>query len=251
MNTRTRQPNTIIDRHQAISLLNPIVAFFNSGGMNRAQSLAALTAAIDNVRRSEGKRELEHIGVPTCYADLIATWTRERKFLDSRGRPRALSLSGANGFASLVKCACAGQDPKKLLSVLIRYRNVRRLSNGKVQLVSPLFRTSAGSKMAFEPITYFLTDAASTLTHTLKSASASSSPDLFWRTVESIQISRANAKSFMEFAKKRSLLFLEEMDDWLQAHASAKARGSKKKPLRVGLGLFSIYSHGPQVFPRQ
>jgi hypothetical protein len=45
----------------------------------------------------------------------------------------------------------------------------------------------------------------------------------------------------MEFAKERSMLFLEEMDDWLQAHASAKAHGSKKR-LRVGLGLFSIYS---------
>jgi Family of unknown function (DUF6502) len=250
MNTRTRHTNTIIGQHQAISLLYPIAAFFSSGGMSTAQSLTALAAAIDNVHKSEGRRELEHIGAPTCYADLIATWTRERRFLDSRGRPRALSLSGANGFASLVKRACAGRDPKSLLSVLVRYRNVRRLSNGKVQLVSPLFRTSAGSRMAFEPITYFLTDAASTLTHTLKSTNASASPDLFWRTVESIQISRANAKKFAEFAKKRSLLFLEEMDDWLQAHASEGARASKK-PLRVGLGLFSIYSHGAQALPRQ
>lgn len=250
MNTRTRQTNTIIGQHQAISLLYPIAAFFSSGGMSTAQSLTAFATAIDNVRRSEGTRELEHIGAPTCYADLIATWTRERKFLDSRGRPRALAFSGANGFASLVKCACAGRDPKKLLNVLVRYRNVRRLSNGKIQLVSPLFRTSAGSRMAFEPITYFLTDAASTLTHTLRNANASGSPDLFWRTVESIQISRANAKKFAEFAKKRSLLFLEEMDDWLQAHATAKARASKK-PLRVGLGLFSIYSHGVQALPRQ
>lgn len=248
MNTRARQPNTIIGRHQAISLLYPIAAFFSSGGMNRAQSMAALSAALENVHRPEGKRELEHIGTPTCYADLIATWTRERKFLDSRGWPRALPLSGRNGFASLVKSACPGQDPKRLLSVLVRYRNVRRLSNGKVQLVSPLFRTSAGSRMAFEPITYFLTDAASTLTHTLKSTT-SASPDLFWRTVESIQISRASAKKFAEFAKKRSLLFLEEMDDWLQAHASAKARASKT-PLRVGLGLFSIYSRGAQALPR-
>lgn len=250
MNTRARQANTIINRHQAISLLYPIAAFFSSGGMSRAQSLAALTAAIDHVRRSEGKRELEHIGAPTCYADLIATWTRERKFLDSTGRPRALSLSGANGFPALVKCACAGRDPKELLGVLIRYRNVRRLRNGKVQLVSPLFRTSAGSRMAFEPITYFLADAALTLTHTLRDKNASAGPDLFWRTVESVQLSRANAKTFVEFAKERSLLFLEEMDDWLQAHASTRARGSKNR-LRVGLGLFSIYSQGAQASPRQ
>lgn len=250
MNRRTRKTSIRIGRQQAITLLYPIAAFFSSGGMSTAQSLAALATAIDKVRTSEGKRKLEHIGARTCYADLIATWTRERKFLDSRGKPRTLSLSGANGFASLVKCACAGQDPDELLSVLVRYRNVRRLSGGKVQLVSPLFRTTAGSRMAFEPITYFLADAASTLTHTLKSTNTSASPDLFWRTVESIQISRANAKKFAEFAKKRSLLFLEDAEDWLQAHASIRARASKK-PLRVGLGLFSIYSQGAQAFPRQ
>ncbi len=241
MSTRTRKANTKIDRRQAISLLYPIAAFFSSGGMSREQSLAALSAAIDNVRRSEGGRELEHIGVPTSYADVIATWTRERKFLDSHGRPRALSVSGANGFAALVKSACPGQDPKKLLSVLVRYKNVRRLSNGKVQLVSPLFRTSAGSRMAFEPITYFLTDAASALTHTLKNANASAKPDLFWRTVDSVKVSQNNANRFVEFAKERSLLFLEEMEDWLQAHTRATSR-PKQAPLRIGLGLFSIYS---------
>jgi len=54
-------------------------------------------------------------------------------------------------------------------------------------------------------------------------------------------MSKPNAKKFVEFAKQRSLLFLFEMDDWLQAHASVKVFGSKKR-IRVGLGLFSIYS---------
>lgn len=249
MSGYTRRRRTVIDRNQAISLLYPIAAFLNSGGMSRAQSLAALTAAADDVRRTEGKRELEHIGTPTCYADLIATWTRERKFLDSRGRPRPLALSGSNGFASLVKRAKAGRDPKKLLSVLIRYRNVRRLSNGRFQLVSPLFRASAGSRMAFEPIAYFLKDATSTLTHTLKNATSPIGPDLFWRTVESVQLSKTDAKEFIEFAKERSLLFLEELDDWLQAHANPKPLRAKKR-LRVGLGLFSIHSDGARTSPR-
>lgn len=250
MNSRVGQRRTVISRAQAISLLYPIAAFFNCGGMSETQSLAAFTAATDDVRRGEGRRELEHIGTPTCYRELIAIWTRERKFLDSRGRPRALRFSGTTGFAALVKSAGTRRDPRKLLNVLIRYKNVRRLSNGRLQLVSPLFRVSAGTRMAFEPITYFLNDATSTLTYTLKRATAPTSPDLFWRSVQSIQISKTGAKRFMEFAKERSLLFLEEMDDWLQAHATARTRGSKKQ-LRVGLGLFSIYSDGTRISLRQ
>ena len=241
MNSRTSRRRTVVNRNQAISLLYPIAAFFNSGGMSKTQSLAALSAATDYVTRPEGRRQLEHIGTPTCYLDLIANWTRERKFLDARGRPRPLLLSGTNGFSALVKQSGTRRDPKQLLNVLMRYKNVRRLSDGRFQLVSPLFRASAGSKMAFEPIVYFMNDAASTLTYTLKNTSASTNPDLFWRTVETIQISKADARKFMDFAKERSLLFLEELDDWLQAHARARARGAKKQ-LRVGLGVFSIYS---------
>lgn len=241
MSTRTRRTTTVIDQSRAVSLLYPIAAFFSSAGLSRAQSLGALTAAIDGVHRAEGKRKLERIGAGTCYLDVIAAWTRQRKFLDPRGRPRPLPFSGANGFAALVKSAAAGKNPEGVLRVLIRFRNVRRLSNGRVQLVSPLFRASAGPRMAFEPIACFLSDASSTLAHTLKDTKPSAGPDMFWRTVESAQISKANAKRFVEFARQRSLLFLFEMDDWLQAHARVKARSSKKE-IRVGLGLFSIYS---------
>lgn len=241
MNSRASLRKTVISRSQAISLLYPIAAFFHSGGMTKRQSLAALNKATDYVTKTQGQRELEHIGTPTCYLDLIAKWNREPRFLDSRGRPRALPLSGANGFAALVKGSGTRRDPKKLLNVLMRYKNVRRLSDGRIQLVSPLFRASAGSRMAFEPIACFMNDAASTLANTLKSKKALAAPDQFWRTVESTQIPKTDAEEFMEFAKERSLLFLEEMDDWLQAHASARTRNSKKQ-LRIGLGVFSIYS---------
>lgn len=230
-----------INWDQAVSLLYPIAAFFNREGLSRPRSLAALAAAIDDVRKPATRR-LEHIGTPTCYADLIAAWTRERKFLDSQGRPRPLALSGANGFAALAKSARVGGDPKRLLGVLIRYRNVRRLSNGTFKLISPYFRASAGSKVAFEPIAYFLDDAASALTHLLKDSGSRARSEHFWRKVESARLSRSNAKKFVDFAMDRSLLFFEEMDDWLQAHSEVGIPIRGGKPLRVGLGLFSIYS---------
>jgi hypothetical protein len=43
---------------------------------------------------------------------------------------------------------------------------------------------------------------------------------------------------------------LEELDDWLQAHASTRVRGSKTQ-LRVGLGVFSIYSKERKSLSRQ
>lgn len=241
MNSRTQRSKTVINVDRAIAFLYPIAALLRSGGMNTAQSLAAFAAALDHVHRSDGKRALDHIGASTCYPDLIATWSRERKFLDSQGRPRPLPLSGTNGFRALVKSTGARQDPKQLLAVLMRYKNVRRLRDGRVQLVSPLFRASAGPRIAFEPMSHFLGDATSTLTHILNNARAPRAPDLFWRSVESVHVSRANAWKFTEFAKERSLLFLEELDDWLDAHERSKSLNPKRQ-MRIGLGLFSIYS---------
>lgn len=241
MRVQPKRRTTTIDWNQAISLLYPIATFLNREGMSRPQVLAALAAAIDDVRKPAGKR-LEHIGAPTCYADLIAAWTREPKFLDSQGRPRSLTLSGANGFAALARTARVAGSPKRLLSVLIRYRNVRRLNNGTFKLVSPFFRASTGSKVAFEPIAYFLSDASTALTHLLKNSGTQAKSHHFWRKVESARLSRSNARKFSEFAMDRSLLFFEEMDDWLQAHSDIRIRRNSTQ-LRVGLGLFSIYSH--------
>lgn len=241
MRARIRPKKTVLTRDQAVSLLYPIASFFNKIGISRSQSLAALTAAIEDVHGPARKR-LEHIGTPTCYADVIATWTRERRFLDGRGCPRQLPLSGANGFAALVKSACAGQEPKRLLTVLIRYKNVRRLANGKFQLVSPFFCATAGSRVAFEPVAYFLNDVTSALTHMLKSSRARQNFQHFWRTVDSARISESNARKFSAFAKERSFILLEELDDWLEAHSDDRHRRSGKQ-LRVGLGLFSICSH--------
>lgn len=239
MRAQSKRRKTVISRGQAVSLLYPIAAFYNRVGLSRSQSLAALRAAIDDVRGPNGKR-LENIGIPTCYADLIATWTRERKYLDSRGCPRKLTLSGANGFAALAKSACPGQDPGKLLRVLMRYKNVRRLNNGTFQLVSPFFCATAGSKVAFEPVAYFLNDVTAALTQMLRNSRPKAHH--FWRTVESVRLSPRNAKKFGTFARERSLIFLEELDDWLLAHSDTNYRSFDKR-LRVGLGLFSIYSH--------
>ena len=241
MRAQARRKATTINWDQAVSLLYPIAAFFEREGMTRPQSLAALAAAIDDVRKPAGRR-LEHIGAPTCYADVIAAWTRERRFLDAHGRPRPLALLGAHGFAALARSARVSGDPKRLLDVLIRYRNVRRLSNGTFKLVSPYFRASAGTKVAFEPIAYFLNDAASALTHLLKSPGKRTGSNHFWRKVESGRLSRSNARKFVEFAMDRSLLFFEEMDDWLQTHSEIGSRSGGRKQWRVGLGLFSIHS---------
>lgn len=232
---------TTIDRKRAKSLLNPIAAFLHEGGFSKREALAVFASVFDEFQKGAKNRRMEHIGHPTSYADLIATWIRDRRYVDSSGKPRALSLSGRNGFTTLVRSVSPHTTAKAALAVLLRYRNVRRLKDGRYGLVNPFFYANSDRAAAFEPIAFFLSDASATLAQILKRRSRSLQPERFWRKVESFHVSDRIAKKFTTFARDRSYVFLEELDDWLEAHRETRADNVRKRR-RVGLGLFSIYS---------
>jgi hypothetical protein len=103
--------------------------------------------------------------------------------------------------------------------------------------------------MAYEPLAYFLSDASSTLSRILKRSKRWRGPDLFWQKTENARISEAAAKRFTAFAKERGLVFLDELDDWLEANSDQK-KTSRRRQRRIGLGIFSIYSDREQSAPR-
>jgi hypothetical protein len=244
-----RVRSTFIDKRRVKSLLFPIAAFLQEGGFSKADSLKVLSLAFESLNRRKTNRRMQHIGHPTRYADIIAAWTRDREYVDASGKPRALSLSGPKGFASLVQRISPGTSVHAALSVLLRFRNIRRSSDGKYHLTKPFFYANSSSDAAFEPIAFFLSDASATLAEILKRQQRTVKPERFWRKVESVSVSDSIAKKFAAFARERSYIFLEELDDWLEAHRDGSARTSRKRR-RIGLGLFSIYSDYEGVTPK-
>jgi hypothetical protein len=238
---RNRDGMNTIDAKRAASLLYPIAAFLQIGLMTKKDAMKIFASALDKVSKVGTGRKMEHIGHPTHYADIISMWVRNKRFLDVNGWPRALALEGASGFAALVRRASRQTDPKKVLSVLMRYGNVRRTKRGVYELIRPFFYTSGPKTMAYEPVAYFLSDASSALSTILKRSKRWRGPDLFWQKAENTWISEATAKRFTAFAKERSLVFLDEMDDWLEAH-STPSKVARRHHRRIGLGIFSIYS---------
>ena len=159
-------------------------------------------------------------------------------------------MTGPEGFAALVRCVARKADPVSVLSVLIRYGNVKRTRQGTFELLRPFFYTSGPKAMAYEPVADFLSDASSTLSRILKRSKRWRGPDLFWKKTENARISEANAKRFTAFAKERGLVFLDELDDWLEANSDKKKTGLRSRR-RVGLGIFSIYTdHVPSRIRR-
>jgi hypothetical protein len=232
---------TTIDTRRASALLFPIAAFLHAGGMANQEALDIFAAALKRVSKTSVKRKMEHIGPWTQYADIVAMWVRNKRFHDERGWPRALRVEGRAGFAALVRSVAGKADPAAALSVLKRYGNVKRTKAGAYELIRPFFYASGPNGMAYEPVAYFLSDFSSMLSKILKRSKRWRGPDLFWQKTENVRISEATAKRLTAFAKERASLFLDELDQWLEAHSERKKGGSRQHR-RVGLGIFSIYS---------
>jgi hypothetical protein len=252
MSDQLRSHRTSMDRARAEALLFPIAAFLCAGGWSKKEAERSFSRAFDNSLDNQGARQLKHIGNPTLYADIIALWTRDRRFIDRSGRPRALTLRGRISFTALAREATSKVDAPEALSVLVHFRNVRRTSSGTYKLVSPFFLTSSAKSMAFEPMAYFLSDASHTLGRILKRKEQSRDADIFWRKAENSDLSEAEARKFLAYSKERSLAFANEIDDWLEAHRRQRipTRGNHKRR-RVGLGVFSIFSRPELLHPNK
>jgi hypothetical protein len=251
MSDQTRQ-RTTIDPSQAESLLYPMAAFLSASGWDKKDAARSFSRAFDHFLDAPGARQFKHIGNPTPYADIIALWSRDRRFIDRAGRPRSLPLQGRVSFATLVREASPKTGVQTALSVLTHFRNIRKNSSGQYKLLSPLFLTSSAQSLAFEPMAYFLSDASHTLGRILKRKERSKSPELFWRKAENTNLSEAGAKKFSAFSMERTLAFVKEIDEWLDAHSRRDVTSSKRgKTRRVGLGVFSILSGLEQAQQRE
>jgi Family of unknown function (DUF6502) len=251
MTARISGTKTQIDRLRAEALLFPIAAFLHAGGWTKKNAAKSFSRAFDSSIDKQGTRQLKHIGNPAPYADIVALWIRSRRFIDRSGQPRPLPLQGRASFTSLVREASPRIDPQVALSVLTHFKNVRRTSGGKYKLISPFFLTCSTKSLAFEPMAYFLSDASDTLGTILKRKEQSASADIFWRKAENLNLSKVATKQFLAFSKERTLAFVNEIDEWLEAHQRrhiGRSRGRKYR--RVGLGVFSICSSPEPLRPK-
>lgn len=234
---------TRISARRADALLFPLAALLRAGGLSKKSATQRLAAAFDRTGRLAGARRIEHIGRPVLYNDIVARWRHDPRFLDPMGRPRALSIKGKNQFSTLIREIDSTCDPLRVMTVLVRFGNVRKASKSTYKLVRPLFFSSTDKALAFEPIAYFLSDASLTLGHILRRTRRTRAPELFWRTVECTGLSAESAREFVAFANERGQEFLEEVDEWLESRARQGVKSRRRRRRRrIGLGLFSIDS---------
>lgn len=220
------------------ALLVPTLALLRSSGFSESAACALFLRAWKRAEQFKEHKNVQAIDPNSGYAEIVARWSRDRRFLQPDGSPRLLTMQGRAGIRVLIRSVSPSADAREVLSVLCRFGTVRHVGQGRYKLIWPFFSVASTSNFAFEPSANFLADASATVMAMLERRREPLGTGPFWRVADSTCVPEEHIEDFYAFLRRRSLPFLEEIDDWLQSH-SASAR-PRKRGIRMGLGLFSI-----------
>jgi hypothetical protein len=227
------------DLAAASSLLAPILKFLAASGLSLESAQEAFTAAWHEAGVATLQVKIKPLAKPDVFREIVATWVRTPDFLDQDGNPRILPLRGKRSFSALIGQIDSSLSIESAVDELKRYGNVRRLPKDRLKLLKSFFHIRSGSMVAFEPSARFLADASTAINGRMSEvANGKSYPQDFWRTAEAAQLPAAQVGPYLEFVRRRSLVCLQEVDEWLQAHAVPESDSSAS--VRAGLGLFTI-----------
>lgn len=229
---------------EVAALLRPIVAFLLRSGIPDAQLAREFNAALQGARRSTKKIDIKRIGMTNCSSNWCATivdrWLRDPAYLNAIGKPKDIPLLGRNSIAALTKIAGASTRPKDAARFLEEFGAVRKTSKGTYNLVKRYMNYTTSETLLYEPNLEFLIDAVAVTARGL--GKKKPSRPLFWLSSQYPALPRRHVAAFLAYIRQRGVVFLHEVDDWLEQHADAQAasKSVSNKFSRVGIGLFPI-----------
>lgn len=224
-------------------LISPIVRFLRASGVAQETLEAAIRSEYRRRHAGSKSRRVKRVGINNQCARLIANWKVLPRFLDHSGYPRDLHLRGAGGFLELAKISAQNVEPMLMLRVLQQYGAIAKTRSGRLRLKTKVFicKTPAGRVVAFEPNVQFITDAARVVDDQLRgSGSRGRSRGLYWRMVDNHWVPAKHIQAFIAFSKRRTMMLMEEIEDWLDEHEATGGSKVNSNLARLGIGLFTI-----------
>jgi hypothetical protein len=240
---RSSAKATYPDQEEVKTLLAPVVALLKAAGLDIRDAQGALAAVWADAQQGSQRSPVERLDHAAACAAIVSTWIRDRDFADEAGNPRVLAMPGRRGFGALVKLAAPEVKPLVALATLRKYGNVSKNRQGLIRLRRSFLQVCTDARVAYEPSATFLADAADTVRATIGAKSSSKGPlRTFWRVAESDRLPSRKVSSYLSYVNRRSLAFLLELDDWLEANSLESSNRLQRSSKRVGLGLFTICS---------
>ena len=234
---RTEQKHRL---RMAEQLLSVILAFAKDQGLSRAQCRRACRNAQANIDRHRiepgtGVRFAALLQI----SDILAIWYRDPAFLDKTGRPRALSLSGTDSFATLAKRFLPEFDPSEVASILIAEQLLQRRPNRRVAPKRRAAVFATLNPMMLERIPVLVKGLVSTFGHNADRAARKSGT----RCDQSTHLARLPVEllpAFNAHVKRLAQVLLDSADSWAQPRLLSPESPAGLPTANVGVEVFSF-----------
>ncbi len=172
-------------------------------------------------------------------ARVIAGWRRDKDFLDAKGRPASLPMSGRGAtFTGLVRRFSGDVPVRALLDELIRIGAVKRLRNDRIRLLARVYVPEGSDVDKLQILGTDVSYLIATIDHNLQHGD---SIPFFQRKVFYDNVPDEALPKFRRLSTKKAQRLLEQLDRWLAEHdrdINSSVEGSGRN--RTGLGIYYI-----------
>ena len=172
-------------------------------------------------------------------ARVIAGWRRDKDFLDAKGRPASLPMTGKGAtFAELIRRFSGDVPVRALLDELIRIGAVKRLRNDRIRLLARLYVPEGSDVDKLQILGTDVSYLIATIDHNLQHGD---SIPFFQRKVFYDNVPDEALPKFRRLSTKKAQRLLEQLDRWLAEHdrdINSSVEGTGRN--RTGLGIYYI-----------
>jgi hypothetical protein len=174
---------------------------------------------------------------------MLAGWHTDSEFTGPYGVPLELRNDDPHGksFKELCQRYCPDADAASLLQELLRVGVVQETSEGWFKAVTRTYLPEGEVPHSMEHLTEAVENIVTTMDHNLTESNAEKR--LLERQVYADDgIHPEDLPRFRRFIKKRSQLFLEEIDNWLSQLDRPK-KTNASNTINTGVGVYHFIKH--------
>lgn len=221
-------------RRECERVLSAVFGLLIHCGMRR-KAIAALTdRAFEAANTKTRALGASSVGELATLSLVLDAWHRDRRYLTSRGKPKAVQLLGrAPSVEALIRAEGPQSDAVALARRIQRLRLITSCPGGRYRPTSDSVLISIYGPTVLQYIAQCLMSLVQTVEANLRGGP--NVPPLLQRSAEVPDLPAECIESFQKFSRFQGEIFVRTINDWLEARRARMPIIDAKSNVRAGV----------------
>lgn len=228
------------------AMLSTVFGLMLAGGM-QSEAIRALSAGALQTAEKKARRDQNELSGGLSLAALVLdAWHRDRRYLDSKGTPRAIRLHGpAPSVEALVRTERSSKGARELA---VRLKALRLIIPSGRSLYKPASDIALISR--HDPfVLQHVADSVSMLLQTIYGNldGSNTSEPLLERFAEVPDLPNECIPAFQRFTKLHGWILLRTVNDWLESRRARRSSRATHEIARAGIHVHAYVTRKRQA----